>query len=43
MNLILDSISSGAFYHQGVIFQQLLGSGSVELRRGLNWWCGSVK
>lgn len=42
MNLILDSIRSGACDHQGVIFQQVLGSGSVELRRGLNW-CGSVK
>lgn len=36
---ILDLLSD----RQGVIFQQALGPGSLELTRGLNWRFGHVK
>lgn len=36
---ILDLFSD----RQGVIFQQALGPGSLELTRGLNWRFGHVK
>lgn len=42
---ILDSVTfwGGPCDHQGIIFQQTLGSGSLKLKRGLNWRFGNVK